>query len=91
MRGEDARAAEMAKHAIDAYLATCISLRNDLGNLCEEVGPDAFQIIHALTLDSRVSGKAPLLPSLGLGGGTLAWDMKVLTSAKRVENDWSTR
>jgi UDPglucose 6-dehydrogenase len=76
----DLRTAEMTKHAINAYLATCISLGNDLGNLCDEVGADAFQVIQALKLDSRVSQKAPLLPGLGFAGGTLARDMKVLTA-----------
>lgn len=76
----DLRTAEMAKHAINAYLATCISFGNELGNLCDEVGADAFQVVQALKLDSRVSQKAPLLPGLGFAGGTLARDMKVLTN-----------
>lgn len=76
----DLRTAEMTKHAINAYLATCISFGNDLGNLCDEVGADAFQVVQALKLDSRVSPKAPLLPGLGFSGGTLARDMKVLTN-----------
>lgn len=73
------RTAEMTKHAINAYLATCISFGNELANLCDEVGADAFQVIQALRLESRVSPKAPLLPGLGFAGGTLARDMKVLT------------
>ncbi len=74
----DLRTAEMTKHAINAYLATCISLGNELANLCDEVGADAFQVVRALKLESRVSPKAPLLPGLGFAGGTLARDMKVL-------------
>ncbi len=75
----DLRTAEMTKHAINAYLATCISLGNELANLCDEVGADAFQVVRALKLDSRVSPKAPLVPGLGFAGGTLARDMTVLT------------
>jgi UDPglucose 6-dehydrogenase len=75
----DLRTAEMTKHAINAYLATCISLGNELANLCDEVGADALWVAEALKLDSRVSPKAPLLPGLGFAGGTLARDMKVLT------------
>ena len=71
--------AEMTKHAINAYLATCISLGNELANLCDEVGADALQVARALRLESRVSPKAPLLPGLGFAGGTLARDMKILT------------
>jgi len=74
----DLRTAEMTKHAINAYLATCISFGNELANLCDGVGVDAFQVAKALRLDSRVSPKAPLLPGLGFAGGTLARDIKVL-------------
>jgi UDPglucose 6-dehydrogenase len=76
----DLRTAEMTKHAINAYLATCISLGNELANLCDEVGADALRVAEALKLDGRVSPKAPLLPGLGFAGGTLARDMKVLTN-----------
>jgi UDPglucose 6-dehydrogenase len=75
----DLRTAEMTKHAINAYLATCISLGNELANLCDEVGADAVRVVEALKLESRVSPKAPLLPGLGFSGGTLARDMKILT------------
>jgi UDPglucose 6-dehydrogenase len=76
----DLRTAEMTKHAINAYLATCISLGNELANLCDEVGADALRVAEALRLEGRVSPKAPLLPGLGFAGGTLARDMKVLAS-----------
>ncbi len=76
----DLRSAEMTKHAINAYLATCISLGNELANLCDEVGADALQVTGALKLERRVSPQAPLLPGLGFAGGTLARDMKVLTN-----------
>lgn len=76
----DLRTAEMTKHAINAYLATCISLSNELANLCDEIGADALRVAEALKLESRVSPKAPLLPGLGFAGGTLARDMKVLAN-----------
>jgi UDPglucose 6-dehydrogenase len=72
------RSAEMTKHAINAYLATCISFGNELANLCDEVGADAFQVVQVLKMDSRVSPKTPLLPGLGFAGGTLARDMTIL-------------
>jgi len=74
----DLRTAEMTKHAINAYLATAISFGNEIANLCDEVGADALKVIQALRLDSRVSPKAPLMPGLGFGGGTLARDLNVL-------------
>lgn len=74
----DLRSAEMTKHAINAYLATAISFGNELANLCDLAGADALKVIQALRMDSRVSPRAPMLPGLGFGGGTLARDMKVL-------------
>jgi UDPglucose 6-dehydrogenase len=74
----DLRTAEMVKHAINAYLATCISFGNEMANLCDEVGADAFKVVQALKLESRVSPEAPLLPGLGFAGGTIARDITVL-------------
>ncbi|HEU4758794.1 MAG TPA: UDP-glucose/GDP-mannose dehydrogenase family protein [Dehalococcoidia bacterium] len=73
------RTAEMTKHAINAYLATSISLINEIANLCDLVGADAFQVAEALRLDSRIGPGAPLTPGLGFGGGTLARDLQVLS------------
>lgn len=72
------RTAEMTKHAINAYLATSISLGNELANLSDLAGADALQVVEFLRLDGRVSPKAPLSPGLGFGGGTLARDVKAL-------------
>lgn len=72
------RSAEMTKHAINAFLAITIGLINELANLSDMVGADAFQVAQALRLDSRIGPGAPIHPGLGFGGGTLARDMKVL-------------
>ena len=74
----DLRTAEMTKHAINAYLATNISFINELANLCDRAGVDAFKVAQALKLDGRVSTKAPLTPGLGFAGGTLARDLRAL-------------
>jgi UDPglucose 6-dehydrogenase len=74
----DLKTAEMAKHTINAYLATSISFANEIANLCDESGADAIKVLEALQLDSRVSSHAPLRPGLAFGGGTLARDMRVL-------------
>ena len=31
--------AEMTKHAINAFLASCVAFTNELATLCEQVGP----------------------------------------------------
>jgi UDPglucose 6-dehydrogenase len=80
------RSAEMTKHAINCYLATCISYINELANLCDAVGANASMVSAALRMDERVSPRAPLLPGgLGFAGATLARDLRALQAlGKRV-------
>jgi UDPglucose 6-dehydrogenase len=73
--------AEMSKHAMNAYLATCISFMSQLADLCEAVGADAWAVAAALKADGRVSPRAPLLPGLGFAGGTLGRDLQSLRAA----------
>jgi UDPglucose 6-dehydrogenase len=75
--------AEMSKHAMNAYLATCISFMSQLSDLCEAVGADAWAVAAALKADARVSPRAPLLPGLGFAGGTLGRDLQSLRAAGR--------
>jgi UDPglucose 6-dehydrogenase len=72
------KSAEMAKHAINAFLATSISFANEIANLCDELGADALSVAAALQSESRIGPKIPLLPGLAFAGGTLARDIKVL-------------
>ena len=72
------RTAEMTKHALNAFLATCISFANEMANLCDEVDADALDVARALHLDRRIGPLAPLRPGLGFAGGTLARDLKTL-------------
>ncbi len=72
------RTAEMTKHALNAFLATCISFANEMANLCDAAGADALDVARALRLDGRVGPRAPLRPGLGFAGGTLARDLKTL-------------
>ena len=70
--------AEMAKHALNAFLATSISFANEIGNICDLVGADALKVAEALKSDSRIGSKALLRPGLGFAGGTLARDIRAL-------------
>lgn len=74
----DLRSAEMTKHAINAFLAGCISFANEIGNLCDEVGADALKVAEGLATDERIGQKLPLKPGLAFAGGTLARDLRVL-------------
>lgn len=68
--------AEMVKHALNTYLATCISYSSELSDLCERLGANMQEVVQALKSDSRVSPKAPLNPGLGFAGGTLGRDLR---------------
>ncbi len=72
------RSAEMAKHALNGYLATLVSLTSELSDLCEAAGADAYDVERALRTDRRVSPKAPLRPGFGFAGGTLGRDVQSL-------------
>jgi UDPglucose 6-dehydrogenase len=72
------KSAEMTKHALNCYLATCISFANEVANLCDMVGADAMEVSEGLHSDHRVGREAPLRPGLGFSGGHLARDLKIL-------------
>lgn len=74
----DLATAEMVKHTINAFLATCISFANEVAALCEICGADATQVAAALRMDRRVGRGAPVSPGTGFAGGTLARDVTVL-------------
>jgi UDPglucose 6-dehydrogenase len=75
--------AEMAKHALNAFLATSISFANDIADICEKVGADISDVIKALRSDDRIGQRAFLDPGLGFSGGTLGRDLVALTAIAR--------
>src|SRR5437660_12764252 len=68
----------MAKHAINAFLGTSISLANEIGDLCAAVGADGHAVARAMRLDRRIGERARVTPGLGFAGGTLARDLRFL-------------
>ncbi len=74
----DVRTAEMAKHALNGFLAMTITFGNELGNLCDELGVDGHRLADLLKLEPRISSQAMLYPGLGFSGGTLARDVQTL-------------
>jgi UDPglucose 6-dehydrogenase len=71
-------AAEMAKHATNAYLALCVAFANDLAWLSLSVGADPMEVAAALRADPRVSPSAPLRPGTAFSGATLTRDLIAL-------------
>lgn len=76
------RTAEMVKYANNAFLASKISLMNDIGNICKEYDVDAYEIADAIGLDSRI-GRAFLDSGLGWGGSCFPKDVAAIVAAAR--------
>ncbi|MBT4489641.1 MAG: UDP-glucose/GDP-mannose dehydrogenase family protein [Rhodospirillaceae bacterium] len=70
--------AEMAKHALNTYLALSVCFGNELGTICDEVGADGHKIAMALRGEPRFGPRAMILPGLAFAGGTLARDVQTL-------------
>jgi UDPglucose 6-dehydrogenase len=70
--------AEMAKHALNAFLGVSVAFSNEIARVCERTGADAKDVEAALRSDSRIGAHAYLSPGLGFSGGTLARDLRVL-------------
>ncbi len=74
----DLKSAEMTKHSINAFLATCISFINWIGMICDKVGADPKMVAEGLMSEQRIGKKLPLRPGLGFAGGTLGRDLRIL-------------
>jgi UDPglucose 6-dehydrogenase len=78
-------AAEMTKHAINAFLATSIAFMNEVASICELVGADAKEVELGLKTEKRIGPEAYLSPGGAFAGGTLARDVTTLNDfAKRL-------
>jgi len=78
--------AEMAKHALNAFLATSITFANEIAAICERVGADFRDVERALRSESRIGPRAYLSAGLGFAGGTLARDVHALTAIAEERN-----
>ena len=76
-------AAEMTKHAINAFLATSVAFMNEIATICEKVGADAKEVERGLKSEQRIGPGAYLSPGGAFAGGTLARDIMILSSLAR--------
>jgi UDPglucose 6-dehydrogenase len=76
------REAEMIKYANNAFLATKISLANELANICTEYGVDSYEVLEAIGLDSRIGARF-LEAGLGWGGSCFPKDVSAIIAAAR--------
>ena len=72
--------AEMVKHALNSYLATCVTFTNEIATICESVSADMSEVEAALRLDPRIGTRAYVRAGSAFGGGTLARDVQFLKS-----------
>jgi len=68
------KAAELIKHASNAFLAMKISFINVVSNVCEAVGADVEQVSKGMGLDARIGPKF-LKAGIGYGGSCFPKDV----------------
>ncbi|WP_144920631.1 UDP-glucose 6-dehydrogenase AglM [Halorubrum salsamenti] len=78
----DPETAVMIKYANNAFLASKISLSNDLGNICKRFGIDAYEVMDAVGLDDRIGAKF-LRSGVGWGGSCFPKDVDAIRAAAR--------
>ncbi len=79
-------AAEVTKHAINAFLATSVTFINELASICEHVGADAREVEQGLKSESRIGPRAYLRAGGAFAGGTLARDVAFLVDIGKRES-----
>jgi UDPglucose 6-dehydrogenase len=72
--------AEMVKHGVNAFLATCVTFANEIATVCERVGADVAEVERALRLEPRIGPRAYIKPGAAFAGGTLARDIVFLNT-----------
>lgn len=75
--------AEMTKHALNAFLAMCVTFANEIATICERVGADAKEVERGLKSEKRIGPAAYLAPGAAFAGGTLARDVQYLKQLAR--------
>ncbi|RZH68191.1 UDP-glucose 6-dehydrogenase AglM [Natrinema altunense] len=78
----DIREAELIKYANNAFLASKVSLVNELGNIAREYGADAYEVLEAVGLDERISERF-MRSGLGWGGSCFPKDVNALRAGAR--------
>ena len=78
----DIAAAEMVKYASNAFLATKISFINEIGNICQKLGIDVYDVVKGISFDYRI-GDRFLNAGIGFGGSCLPKDLGALVHASR--------
>jgi UDPglucose 6-dehydrogenase len=76
------REAEFIKYANNTFLASKVSLINELGNIAKEFDVDSYEVADAIGLDHRISEHF-LRSGVGWGGSCFPKDVDALRAAAR--------
>ncbi|MFC6837737.1 UDP-glucose 6-dehydrogenase AglM [Halomarina ordinaria] len=76
------REAEMIKYANNVFLASKLSVINELGNICKQFDVDSYEVAEAIGLDDRISEQF-LRSGVGWGGSCFPKDTDALRAAAR--------
>ena len=80
----DLKTAEMIKLASNNFLAMKISFINEIGNICQQLSIDTYEVAKGMAYDDRIGGKY-LDAGIGFGGSCLPKDLTALIGkAKQV-------
>ena len=77
------KAAEIIKHASNAFLAAKISFINVVANICEAAGADVEEVARGMGLDTRIGGKF-LRAGVGYGGSCFPKDVAAFRNVAEV-------
>jgi UDPglucose 6-dehydrogenase len=76
------REAEMIKYANNGFLASKVSLINDIGNICKEFDVDAYEVADAIGTDPRISDQF-LRSGVGWGASCFPKDTAAIIGAAK--------
>ena len=82
----DYETAELAKVAINSFLAADVTLTNSLAELCESIDAKWSQVVEALVLDKRIGKDRYLKPGLGISGGNIERDLQTIVRLGKVNS-----
>jgi UDPglucose 6-dehydrogenase len=77
------KAAEIIKHASNAFLATKISFINVVANICEAAGADVEEVARGMGLDTRI-GDRFLRAGVGYGGSCFPKDVAAFRNVAEI-------
>ncbi len=75
-------AAMLIKYASNAFLASKVSLINEIGNIAKQYDIDAYDVANAIGLDDRI-GERFLRSGVGFGGSCFPKDVDAIIAAAR--------